>query len=149
MDRSRIARLAQSRCSIASRIAAAIVGVIGLGYVGLPLALRFPRLDFASSASTSTRPKPTPLIRGKLFSAHSACRGRGGPRTPARGDDPGLAHGRSRSLIICVPTPLTASREPDLSFVINTIESMLPHLRAGQLSSRWKAPPTLAPLKKS
>src|SRR2546426_360736 len=39
------------------------------------------------------------------------------------------------ALIICVPTPLTASREPDLSFVINTVESILPYLRAGQLIS--------------
>ena len=39
------------------------------------------------------------------------------------------------ALVICVPTPLTASREPDLSFVINTVESILPHLRAGQLIS--------------
>src|SRR5262249_33132083 len=39
------------------------------------------------------------------------------------------------ALIICVPTPLTKHREPDLSFVVNTVESLLPHLRAGQVLS--------------
>ena len=39
------------------------------------------------------------------------------------------------ALIICVPTPLSAHREPDLSFIVNTIETALPHMRAGQLVS--------------
>lgn len=43
--------------------------------------------------------------------------------------------GEVDALIICVPTPLNAHREPDLSFVINTIETILPHFRAGQLLS--------------
>ena len=37
------------------------------------------------------------------------------------------------ALIICVPTPLNAHREPDLSFVVNTVESVVPHMRAGQI----------------
>ena len=39
------------------------------------------------------------------------------------------------ALIICVPTPLDRHREPDLSFVLNTVDAMLPHMREGQLLS--------------
>ena len=39
------------------------------------------------------------------------------------------------ALILCVPTPLNNHREPDLSYVISTIESLLPHIRSGQILS--------------
>jgi UDP-N-acetyl-D-glucosamine dehydrogenase len=114
----------------------ALVGVIGLGYVGLPLALRFSEAGFRVIGFDIDRAKAAAIASGRSYFLHiphaavATARGRGFDATTdfSRAAD-------ADALIICVPTPLTPSREPDLSFVINTIESILPHLRAGQLIS--------------
>src|SRR5436853_1289936 len=112
------------------------VGVIGLGYVGLPLALRFSEAGFRVIGFDIDQAKADAINSGRSYFLHIP--------------DAAVAAARARcfeattqvsraaeadALIICVPTPLTASREPDLSFVVNTLESILPHLRAGQLIS--------------
>ena len=112
------------------------VGVIGLGYVGLPLALRFSEAGFRVIGFDIDQAKADAINSGRSYFLHIP--------------DAAVAAARARcfeattqvsraaeadALIICVPTPLTASREPDLSFVINTVESILPCLRAGQLIS--------------
>jgi len=112
------------------------VGVIGLGYVGLPLALRFSEAGFRVIGFDIDQAKADAINSGRSYFLHIP--------------DAAVAAARARcfeattqvsraaeadALIICVPTPLTASREPDLSFVINTVESILPYLRAGQLIS--------------
>ena len=112
------------------------VGVIGLGYVGLPLALRFSEAGFRVLGFDIDQAKADAINSGRSYFLHIP--------------DAAVAAARARcfeattqvsraaeadALIICVPTPLTASREPDLSFVINTVESILPYLRAGQLIS--------------
>src|SRR5467141_2102929 len=114
----------------------AIVGVIGLGYVGLPLALRFSEAGFRVIGFDIDRAKAEAIASGRSYFLHiphaavAAARGRG---FDATADFSRAAS--ADALIICVPTPLTQSREPDLSFVVNTIESIVPHLRAGQLIS--------------
>src|SRR5882672_9021465 len=88
----------------------------------------FPRPDFASSASTSTQPRPPRSSSGEATCCIS--------RT-VRWRRPGGGGSRRPPTFRAwpVPTPLTPSREPDLSFVINTFESLLPHLHTGQLVS--------------
>jgi UDP-N-acetyl-D-glucosamine dehydrogenase len=114
----------------------AVVGVIGLGYVGLPLALRFVETGFRVLGFDVDSDKVRQLRDGRSYIEHI-----GGERVAAgvRGgltvtDDFSRA-GEPDALIICVPTPLNEHREPDLSFVIGTIESIVGHLRPGQLLS--------------
>ncbi len=114
----------------------ALVGVIGLGYVGLPLALRFAEAGFRVLGFDIDAAKAAAIESGRSYLLHipdcavAAARGRG---LEATTDVSRLA--QADAVIICVPTPLTASREPDLSFVIDTFEALLPHLHIGQLVS--------------
>ena len=114
-----------------------VVGVIGLGYVGLPLILSFAEAGFQTLGLDVDRKKIDGLEAGQTYIAH----------IPSARIQKAVSEGRleatadfSRSseadaLIICVPTPLTRHREPDISFVTGTLDSLLPHLRAGQLLS--------------
>src|SRR6266480_976991 len=112
------------------------VGVIGLGYVGLPLALRFSEAGFRVIGFDIDQAKADAINSGRSYFLHipdaavAAARARRFEATTRVS-----RAAEADALIICVPTPLTASREPDLSFVVNTLESILPHLRAGQLIS--------------
>jgi UDP-N-acetyl-D-glucosamine dehydrogenase len=112
------------------------VGIIGLGYVGLPLALRFAEAGFRVIGFDIDADKAAAIESGRSYLLHipdcavAAARGQG---LEATIDVSRLAE--ADAIVICVPTPLTPSREPDLSFVINTFESLLPHLHTGQLVS--------------
>lgn len=114
----------------------AVIGVIGLGYVGLPLALRYSTVGYRVLGFDIHAGKVARLNAGESLIEHipasavAAARARGFSATTdfAR-------IGEVDALILCVPTPLTKHREPDLSFVLNTLDSMLPHLRAGQVIS--------------
>jgi UDP-N-acetyl-D-glucosamine dehydrogenase len=111
------------------------IGVVGLGYVGLPLALSFARQGFRVIGFDIDPSKVDRLARGESYIRHvdaarvaeAIAQGRLSPS-----GDFGRA-GEADCLIICVPTPLTAAREPDLSFITSTAESLSPRLRAGQL----------------
>ncbi len=112
----------------------ATIGVVGLGYVGLPLILRFSQVGFRVIGFDIDPVKVEKLSAGKSYierieeSAIAAMNARQSLFTTdfsrAREAD---------ALIICVPTPLDDHREPDLSYVINTTEELLPHLRPGQV----------------
>jgi UDP-N-acetyl-D-glucosamine dehydrogenase len=112
------------------------IGIIGLGYVGLPLALRFAKVGFSVLGFDIDRAKVHALNEGRSYIEHissgavAAARENGFSAT----EDFGRAS-TADALIICVPTPLNRNREPDLSFVIGTIDSLVPHLRAGQIVS--------------
>ena len=114
----------------------AVVGVVGLGYVGLPLALRFTEAGLQTLGFDIDADKVAALHAGKTY-LQTVEAGR-----VARALDNGFSAttdfaraAQVDALIICVPTPLTRSREPDLSYVIDTVESLLPFLRPGQLIS--------------
>ncbi|MEW7850688.1 nucleotide sugar dehydrogenase [Massilia aurea] len=114
----------------------AVIGIIGLGYVGLPLALRFAAEGFHVLGIDIDADKVNQLNRGESYIAHI----KGAAIEAARASGLVASSDFSRvveadALIICVPTPLTAYREPDLSYVIGTVESLLPHMRPGQLLS--------------
>ncbi len=111
------------------------VAVVGLGYVGLPLAETFawggyPVLGFDIDAD-----KVAKLNRGESYIGH-ICSERvaeliGSGRFEATSDPHRFAE--ADAIIICVPTPLGEAREPDLSYIVNTAVTLRPHLRPGQL----------------
>lgn len=115
----------------------ALIGIVGLGYVGLPLALGFMNAGFKVLGLDVGQDKVDKLRQGQSYIAH----------IDRKRIEAGLTQGlleastdfsqalRADTLIICVPTPLNEYREPDLSYVVGTLESLLPHLRAGQMLS--------------
>lgn len=113
----------------------ATVAVVGLGYVGLPLACTVARKGFSVLGFDIDAMKVGQLNAGKSYIGHidageiSELRNAG--RLAATGDFSRIAE--ADAIILCVPTPLTRHREPDLSFVVQTTEAIAPHLRRGQL----------------
>ena len=109
---------------------------MGLGYVGLPLALRFAQIGFRVLGIDIDAKKVELLEQRESYIRHI------GAAAVAAAVDAGMSAttdfsraGEVDALIICVPTPLNAHREPDMRFVIGTTEALVPHLRAGQLIS--------------
>jgi UDP-N-acetyl-D-glucosamine dehydrogenase len=111
------------------------VGVIGLGYVGLPLVLEFHRAGFSVVGFDIDAKKVDALRAGNSYIAHiPAPRIRAameGGRLQATADFGRLAE--ADAILICVPTPLTPQREPDLSYIENTADAIAATLRPGQL----------------
>jgi UDP-N-acetyl-D-glucosamine dehydrogenase len=113
---------------------AARVGVIGLGYVGLPLvrafaAAGFPVLGFDTDPGKVERLRAGRSYIGHIPDAEVAA-------MLAAGFEPTAAFDRlaeADAILICVPTPLTAAREPDLSYVEGSVGAVAERLRPGQL----------------
>ncbi len=110
------------------------VGVIGLGYVGLPLSLLFAEAGFSVTGFDIDERKVTDLEAGRsyIFRIDAA------EIQSAREQGFRATHDFSKlatqdAIIMCVPTPLTGHREPDLSFIENTARAVAPWLREGQL----------------
>ena len=119
------------------------LGVIGLGYVGLPLALAFAEAGFEVTGFDLDAEKPRQLLAGETYLKHisnARIRAALAAKKLTATTDPARARGCD-ALIICVPTPLTRAREPDLSFIESTCRALSEHLRAGQLivlgSTSW------------
>lgn len=112
------------------------VGIIGLGYVGLPLALRFTEAGSAVLGFDIDATKVDALMGGRSYIRHI---GDAAVATARAGGMEATADfariGEVDAILICVPTPLDRYREPDLSFVVSTVDSILPFLRPGQLLS--------------
>lgn len=114
----------------------ATVGVVGLGYVGLPLVCRFAEAGFKTIGFDIDPAKVEKLSRkqsyiGTVTSKRIA-------EALQRGFQPTADYSlaaKADALVICVPTPLSKTREPDLQYVVGTMNSLLPHLRRGQLLS--------------
>jgi UDP-N-acetyl-D-glucosamine dehydrogenase len=110
------------------------VGIVGLGYVGLPLALLFSEERFPVTGFDVDTNKVHALNKGKSYiyripeTEIAAAREKG---FSATSDYDHVAD--MDAVIICVPTPLNEYREPDLSFIENTARAIAPHLRPGQL----------------
>jgi UDP-N-acetyl-D-glucosamine dehydrogenase len=114
----------------------AVVAVVGLGYVGLPLALRFSECGFRVIGIDTDAERAAQLGRGETYIA----RYEAGRIAQAlkRGFRPTTSFAEAKSadaICICVPTPLTSQREPDLSHVRAAADALAPHLRPGQLVS--------------
>lgn len=111
------------------------VGVIGLGYVGLPLAVAVARSGFHVTGFDIDPGKIVALDAGSSYieavSDEALAREAGAGRFRSTTDFSDL--GFCDVIIICVPTPLTRHRDPDLSFVENTSRAIADCLRPGQL----------------
>jgi len=113
----------------------ASVGVVGLGYVGLPLVKAFLKKGFAVIGFDVDGKKVGLLNKGQSYIKHVTTtelrRFLSTRRFAATTDFARLAE--MDAVLICVPPPLDAHRNPDLSFVLNTTETIAAHLRKGQL----------------
>src|SRR5262249_10332788 len=110
------------------------IGIIGLGYVGLPLALLFSEEGFPVRGFDIDEKKVRTLMEGASYiyrvpKTEIQLAGRRG--FSATSDFARIAE--TDAIVICVPTPLDEHRQPDLSYVTSTLVSIAPHLVAGQL----------------
>ena len=115
----------------------AVVGVVGLGYVGLPLVLAYARAGYRAIGLDIDPKKPEALHRGESYIKHipgeHVAEARAAGKLDATTDFSRVSD--CDAIILCVPTPLDHHFEPDLSFVVDTIEAVVPHLREGQTIS--------------
>lgn len=113
----------------------AAVGVVGLGYVGLPLVKAFLNKGFSVTGFDVDRMKVRLLNKGQSYIKHVTAtelkKYLAVRRFKATDDFSRLKD--MDAILICVPTPLDAHRNPDLSFVLGTTETIAAHLRKGQL----------------
>src|ERR1051325_1399968 len=111
------------------------IAVVGLGYVGLPLSLQFARSYVDVLGIDVDANKVEQLNKGRSYIdqiEHSAVQELVGAGKFLASTDFGLIK-TAEAVVVCVPTPLTKNREPDLSFIIQTGMSIAPHLAKGSL----------------
>lgn len=114
----------------------ATIGIIGLGYIGLPLVHRFSCEGFNVIGIDVSKDKVKELNKGSSYIQH----------LPSILVKESIENGFKAStdfslvekmdvIIICVPTPLSANKDPDLSYITNAVEQINPYLRKGQVIS--------------
>ena len=113
----------------------ATIAVIGLGYVGLPLADAFCRAGFTVIGFDIDADKVARLNRGVSYLKTIPDATVAGMRATGRfhATDGFAELAEADAALLCVPTPLTRHREPDMTYVVSTTETVARHLRAGQL----------------
>lgn len=112
----------------------AVIGIIGLGYVGIPLVIRFSEEGFRVIGFDSDETKVQKLNNGESYLRHipaSAITDIANNGFTATIDWERISD--CDAILICVPTPLGSNKEPDLQYIRGTLDSIKPHLRAGQL----------------
>jgi UDP-N-acetyl-D-glucosamine dehydrogenase len=110
------------------------VGIIGLGYVGLPLALLYSEQKFSVTGFDIDRRKVDTLAQGGSYIVRITPEEIGAAKANGFQATSDYAHiTEMDAIIICVPTPLNEYHEPDLSYITNTAHAVAPHLRAGQI----------------
>ncbi|GLO40017.1 UDP-N-acetyl-D-glucosamine 6-dehydrogenase [Pseudomonas putida] len=113
-----------------------VIGIVGLGYVGLPLVLRYAEVGYKVLGFDIDQSKIDHIEGGTSYIEHIPAASIA--RAVEQGFKATTDFSQARdvdALILCVPTPLNKYREPDLSFVLDTTDSLVPHLRAGQVVS--------------
>ena len=114
----------------------AVIGIVGLGYVGLPLMLRFSEVGYKVIGYDIYQKKVDELTAGRSYIEHiSASSIQDANKRGFEATTDFSRAGEADTLILCVPTPLNKYREPDLSFVLNTTDALVPHLRKGHFVS--------------
>jgi UDP-N-acetyl-D-glucosamine dehydrogenase len=110
------------------------IGIVGMGYVGLPLALLFSGERFSVTGFDIAPDKVSKLNAGGSYIVRIL------PQTIQEAQNAGFRATSDYSevaqmdaVIICVPTPLNEQHEPDLSYVTGTVESIAPYIHEGQL----------------
>ncbi|WP_416190498.1 nucleotide sugar dehydrogenase [Neisseria sp. CCUG17229] len=112
------------------------IGIVGLGYVGLPLMLRYVDIGYHVLGFDIDETKVNKLNKGESYIEHI-------PSEKIAAASQSLFEattdfsriGEAEAVILCVPTPLNKYREPDMSYVINTTNAVKPYLREGQVLS--------------
>ena len=121
----------------------AVVGIVGLGYVGLPLALASVEAGFRVIGFDINSERVSAINGGAQVSTHIAAsemrRGLDSGRLEASCEMARLAE--ADAILVCVPTPINRYQEPDLSYVVSTVEAVGRAAREGQLvvleSTTW------------
>lgn len=114
----------------------AVIGIVGLGYVGLPLVTRYSDVGYRVIGFDIDKSKTDFLNSGQSPIEH--IKSSDIAHALAAGFEATIDFSRASevdALILCVPTPLNKYREPDLSFVIKTVESLMPFIKEGQVLS--------------
>jgi UDP-N-acetyl-D-glucosamine dehydrogenase len=114
----------------------AVIGIVGLGYVGLPLMLRYNAIGFRVLGIDIDIAKVEKLNAGISYIEHISSEHIAKARSSGfEATSEFRRASECDALILCVPTPLNKYREPDMSFVIDTTNAIKPYLRAGQVVS--------------
>ncbi|WP_373877839.1 UDP-N-acetyl-D-glucosamine 6-dehydrogenase [Pseudomonas turukhanskensis] len=114
----------------------ALIGIVGLGYVGLPLMLRYNAIGFRVLGIDIDKNKVDKLNAGQSYIEHISVESVSKARETGFEATTDFSRvSECDALILCVPTPLNKYREPDMSFVINTTDALKPFLRKGQIVS--------------
>jgi UDP-N-acetyl-D-glucosamine dehydrogenase len=114
-----------------------VVAVIGLGYVGLPLVLAFAKAGYKTLGVDIDPVKTEAISQGKSYIKHISAKD---IQSVVATGNLSVTTDFSKlrdvdAIILCVPTPLNKHFEPDLTYVVATIESVMPHVRRGQVIS--------------
>ncbi|MEA2011828.1 MAG: nucleotide sugar dehydrogenase [Verrucomicrobiota bacterium] len=114
----------------------AVIAIVGLGYVGLPLMMRYTETGYKVIGIDIDSTKTSSLMQGKSYIGHIPDKEL--KKAIEAGFEATTDFSRASeadAIIICVPTPLDKYRAPDLSFVTGTTDSLVPYLRKGQVFS--------------
>ena len=109
------------------------IGIIGLGYVGLPLVIQFAKSGAQMLGIDLDEKKVDALNKGRSYISHISSeevRNQVDNRRLEATSDCSRVN-ELDAVLICVPTPLDTNREPDLSYVLNTGQSIAPYLHCG------------------
>lgn len=109
----------------------ATIGIVGLGYVGLPLLLRCCEVGFKTIGFDIDPEKIEMLGAGTSFIQHIASDRVAAAQSNFTVTTDFARISECNAIILCVPTPLTKNRDPDLSYIIRTMSDILPHLKEG------------------
>tara|TARA_B100001750_G_C15500556_1_gene596905 strand:+ start:1127 stop:2446 length:1320 start_codon:yes stop_codon:yes gene_type:complete len=114
----------------------AVIGILGMGYVGLPLMLRYAFCGFKVIGFDIDQNKVNKIKNSESYIEHISQDSIGAAVKKGMWATTDFSEiQKVDAIILCVPTPLNKYREPDLSYVLNTLESALPYLRKGQVIS--------------
>ena len=114
----------------------ATIGIVGMGYVGLPLALRFSEVGYKVIGFDIDPEKVNRMNAGYSHIEHiESAQVATAVASDFRATTEISEISAVDAVILCLPTPLSRYREPDLSYIINTVDSLIPYLRSGQVVS--------------
>jgi UDP-N-acetyl-D-glucosamine dehydrogenase len=115
----------------------ALIGIVGLGYVGLPLCLTYAEKGYQVIGLDIDQAKTDAINQGQSYIEHidSERISQAVQQQKLEATTAFTRAAEADALILCVPTPLNQYREPDLSFIRTTMAALLPYLRPGQVLS--------------
>jgi UDP-N-acetyl-D-glucosamine dehydrogenase len=109
------------------------IGIVGLGYAGLPLAMSFAEAGFSVTGIDLSTERVAAVTEGRSYLVDVPDARYAGVEGRLRATTDYAAIEELDAITICVPTPLSKTRTPDLSFIVSAAESIADHLRPGQL----------------